>query len=188
LASCTCIILALVWGGSTYPWKSGRIIALLIIGPLLLALFILIEWLFEKDNSSRAPAFLRPIFTHGTPMIPLEIFKDWDVTICQWCNLSGGMVMYGQFYYIAIYFTIVFLYPPQQAGKQLLYFLPGLGIGVWSAMFFILKVFHGTKVILIAGSIVMSVATGLFSTAVLDQSKVKLYVFMAMMGVGVGLV
>lgn len=98
------------------------------------------------------------------------------------------MVMYGQFYYIAIYFTVVFGYSPQNAGKQLLYFLPGLGVGAWSAIFFILKVFRGTKIILITGSIVMAVATGLFSMAVQQQNKGELFGFMAMMGVGVGMV
>jgi hypothetical protein len=121
-------------------------------------------------------------------MIPLEIFRDWDVCICQWNNLASGMVMFGQFYYIAIYFTIVFNYSPQQAGQQLLYFLPGLGVGAWSAIVFVLKVFHGTKFVLIAGSIIMAIATGLFAMAVQQKVKGELFGFMAMLGVGVGLV
>jgi uncharacterized membrane protein YczE len=121
-------------------------------------------------------------------MIPLEIFRDWDVVICQWANLAGGMVMLGQFYYIAIYFTIVFSYSPQQAGQQLLYFLPGLGVGAWSAMFLTLKVLRGTKVILIVGSVVMSVATGLFAMAAENKIKGELFGFMAMLGFGVGMV
>lgn len=98
------------------------------------------------------------------------------------------MVMFGQFYYIAIYFTVVFLYSPQEAGKELLYFLPGLGVGAWSAMFFVLAVFHGTKAIIVLGSIIMTIATGLFAMAAKDQVKGQLYGFMAMLGVGVGLV
>ena len=188
LGACVCIILALIWGGSKYPWNSATVIALLVLGVVLLAAFILTEWCFEERNVPRVPKFLRPVFVHGTPMIPLEIFKDWDVTICQWSNLAGGMVMYGQFYYIAIYFTVVFGYSPAHAGQQLLYFLPGLGVGAWSAMFFVIKVFRGTKVVLIVGSVIMAIATGLFSMACENQVKGELFGFMAMMGVGVGMV
>jgi hypothetical protein len=188
LGSCICIILALVWGGSAYPWNSGRIIALLVLGVVCIFLFLFVEWLLEPEHSDRIPSFLQPVLNHATPMIPLEIFRDWDVVICQWANLAGGMVMLGQFYYIAIYFTIVFSYSPQQAGQQLLYFLPGLGVGAWSAMFLTLKVLRGTKVILIVGSVVMSVATGLFAMAAENKIKGELFGFMAMLGFGVGMV
>jgi uncharacterized membrane protein YdcZ (DUF606 family) len=121
-------------------------------------------------------------------MIPLEIFRDWDVTICSWNNLSSGMVMFGQFYYIAIYFTIVFSYSPQEAGQQLLYFLPGLGVGAWTSIFLVLKLLRRTKPLLIVGSVIMAVATGLFAMAVANKSKNELFGFMAMLGVGVGMV
>lgn len=188
LGACVCIILALVWAGTKYPWNSATVIALLVVGGILLTTFILVEWCFEAKNVPRVPKFIRPIFVAGTPMIPLEIFRDWDVAICQWNNLSGGMVMYGQFYYIAIYFTVVFSYAPAQAGQQLLYFLPGLGVGAWSAMFFVIKVFRGTKIVLVVGSVIMAIATGLFSMAAENQVKGQLFGFMAMMGVGVGMV
>lgn len=188
LCGWTLLILALVWGGSSYPWNSGRIIALLVVGVVLLALFILNEYLLESRNSIRIPSFLRPLYLHATPMIPLEIFKDLDVVICQWNNLSSGMVLFGQFYYIAIYFTIVFSYSPQQAGQQLLYFLPGLGAGTFSAIFLVNYIFHGTKLTIIFGSVTMAAGTGLFSMAVQEKNKPELYGFMVMLGVGVGLV
>ena len=188
LSSCTCLVLALLWGGSVYPWRNARIIVLLILGGILGILFVVVEWLFENENVNHAPKFLQPIFVHGSAMIPLEIFKDWDVTICQSINFVGGMAILGMFYYIAIYFTIVFLYPPQQAGQQLLYFLPGLGVGAWSAIFFVRRVFRGTKAIMVLGSIIVPVAIGLFSMAIRNKIKSEVFGFMAMLGVGVGLV
>jgi hypothetical protein len=194
LGACISLILALVWGGSTYPWSDARIIVLLILGVFLVFAFIGIEYIIELCNPELQtspgylPSFLRNMFTHATPMIPLEIFKDIDVCLCQWLNLAGGMIMQGQFYYIAIYFTVVFLYPPESAGKALLYFLPGLGVGAWTSVFFVNVVFRGTKVMLILGGVIMSVATGLFSMAVEDRVLGQLYGFMAMLGVGVGMV
>ena len=144
--------------------------------------------MLEKTHEKHIPNALRPVFNHATPMIPLDVFRNWDVCICQWNNFAGGMIMFGQFYYIAIYFTIVFQFPPEDAGKQLLYFLPGIGAGMWCAIFFILKIYRRTKFIIIAGSVVMTVATGLFSMAAERQEKSELYGFMAMLGFGVGLV
>jgi len=188
LGAWICLIIALVDGGSQYPWNSGGIIALLVVGGILLILFGLVEWLLEKGHETRIPRLFLPILRHATPMIPLDVFRNWDVCICQWNNLVGGMIMFGQFYYIAIYFTIVFLFPPQEAGKQLLYFLPGVGMGTWLAMFLILKIYRRTKFIIVAGSMITAVATGLFSMAAEQQRQAELYGFMSMLGFGVGLV
>ena len=35
-----CLLLALQWGGTTYPWSSGRVIALFVVFGLLLIGFI----------------------------------------------------------------------------------------------------------------------------------------------------
>ena len=43
-----CLLLALQWGGTTYPWINGRIVALLILFAVLLIVFIAIQiWLRE---------------------------------------------------------------------------------------------------------------------------------------------
>lgn len=44
--------------------------------------------------------------------------------------------MYSIFYFVGVYFTVVKGYPADQAGIQLLYYLPGVGVGVYLAMFF----------------------------------------------------
>lgn len=43
--------------------------------------------------------------------------------------------MYSVFYFIGIYFTLVEAFPASEAGVQLLYYIPGLGAGVYLAMF-----------------------------------------------------
>ncbi|KAF4470993.1 mfs aflatoxin efflux [Fusarium albosuccineum] len=42
IPGCVCLILALQWGGLSYPWNDGRIVALLVIGGFLLLGFILV--------------------------------------------------------------------------------------------------------------------------------------------------
>lgn len=38
-----CLLLALQWGGSTYPWRSGRIIALFVLFGVLIFAFIIVQ-------------------------------------------------------------------------------------------------------------------------------------------------
>jgi hypothetical protein len=48
-----CLLLALQWGGTKFPWNSGRIIALFVIFGLLIAAFIAIQ--FWKQDSATIP-------------------------------------------------------------------------------------------------------------------------------------
>jgi MFS family permease len=48
-----CLILALQWGGTTYSWKDGRVIALLVIFSILLVVFVCIQ--FWKGGNGTVP-------------------------------------------------------------------------------------------------------------------------------------
>lgn len=39
-----CVLLALQWGGTQYPWRSGRIIGLFVTFGVLILIFIVIQW------------------------------------------------------------------------------------------------------------------------------------------------
>lgn len=44
LPAIICLLLALQWGGTKYPWDNGRIIALLVLAVVLLSIFVFIEY------------------------------------------------------------------------------------------------------------------------------------------------
>ena len=48
-----CLLLALQWGGSTYSWSNGRIIALLILSPILLGIFCFVQ--IQKQDEGMLP-------------------------------------------------------------------------------------------------------------------------------------
>jgi hypothetical protein len=49
-----CLLLALQWGGSTYPWSDGRIIALFVLFGVLLIAFVAVQvW---KPETATIPA------------------------------------------------------------------------------------------------------------------------------------
>jgi MFS family permease len=54
-----CLLLALQWGGTTYPWKNGRIIALLVLAGLLLIGFVIVQIYSGERATVPARVFLQ---------------------------------------------------------------------------------------------------------------------------------
>jgi hypothetical protein len=79
------LLMGLSWG-STSEWRSARVIACLVIGGLLLIVFIVWQAILGK----RA----RNLETWTDPMIPLEIFKNYDVCATFFAAFTGGMVRF----------------------------------------------------------------------------------------------
>jgi MFS family permease len=53
-----CLLLALQWGGSKYPWSNGRIIGLLVTFGVLIIIFIGIQKLMQ-DNATVPPRIIK---------------------------------------------------------------------------------------------------------------------------------
>lgn len=54
-----CLLLALQWGGTTYPWQNGRIIALLVLACLLLIGFVIVQVFSGERATVPARVFLQ---------------------------------------------------------------------------------------------------------------------------------
>lgn len=81
----TTILLATVWGGTTYPWGSPQIIGMFVGGAAVLALFVWVE--------SRAEE----------PVIPLRLWKSSIFTCANLANMAVAMGMYGAIYFIPVF-------------------------------------------------------------------------------------
>ncbi|ORY10499.1 major facilitator superfamily domain-containing protein [Clohesyomyces aquaticus] len=90
LPSMICILLALQWGGVTYPWNSGRIIALFVVGSLALIAFITVQIWRQEDAT-----------------IPPRIAKQRSVAAGTFFSALVGGAMITMLYSIAIWFQAV---------------------------------------------------------------------------------
>src|SRR5436309_1559693 len=109
------IVLAVTWGGATYPWLSSAVLVPLIIGSIMLLSFLVYEHLMMPSRT------LVRIFPSQEPMIPLSLFHTKDMSLLMYLNFSTGMAMFSVFYFVGIWFTIVQEYNSGKAGIQLLY-------------------------------------------------------------------
>ena len=83
LPAVVCLLLALQWGGSKYPWNSGRIIALLVISGLLAIGFVVIQWWKQEEAT-----------------VPPRVFLNRNVWGCAWFGAMLGAAFFVLVYYL----------------------------------------------------------------------------------------
>jgi MFS family permease len=145
------ILLGLSWG-STGRWDQARVIVSFVVGGVLLLLFIGWEWMLEHstdhlvrefeerrrdheagDSSAPQPglrqgmARFAPKWAYTTDaMIPMNMFRSFDVVATNFAAMVSGMIMLGIFYFVSVQYVIVQGKSATSSGVGLLYFAPGM--------------------------------------------------------------
>lgn len=176
-----CIILSIQWGGTQFSWSSAPVVAPFVVGGILCVAFFAYEYLL---GPGRAVARL---FPNQVPMIPSTLFRKKDTYLLMVINFSAGISLVSAFYFISYYWQLAEGYSPGQAGVQLLYYTPGLGVGVYSAMFLCNSWPRQTFFPLFCGSIVEGVGLALLTYSVSIRHQTLVKVFLAVSGAGTGL-
>jgi MFS family permease len=57
LPAVICLLIALQWGGTRYPWSNGRIIVLLVVFAVLITIFIIVQ-VYNKENATVPPRII----------------------------------------------------------------------------------------------------------------------------------
>ncbi|CAG9949364.1 unnamed protein product [Clonostachys rosea f. rosea IK726] len=103
------IILALTWGGATYPWYSAAIIVSLVFGFIFIGVFVCWERLMVPGS------FLAEKLPRQRPMIPWDILSHRDIGLLFYSEITSGMAMHAVLYYCNIYFIAVKDYTADKA-------------------------------------------------------------------------
>ncbi|ETN38365.1 uncharacterized protein HMPREF1541_06400 [Cyphellophora europaea CBS 101466] len=181
IAGVALIILGTSWGGSSYPWSSAGVIAPLVIGAVLFIGFIIYEKLLEPGKP------LARLFPRTKAMVPFDILLEKDVALVCVIAAATGAAMYSAFYFIGIYFTLVEGYESGESGLQLLYYVPGLGVGVYAAMFMCNVNPRQTFWPLLLGSVVETAGLSALTYATKNADHTLVNAMMAIAGFGTGI-
>ncbi|KAL2810549.1 major facilitator superfamily domain-containing protein [Aspergillus granulosus] len=176
------IILGTAWGGSTYPWVSAQVLAPLVVGGICFFSFFGYEYILEAGKLVRIP-----LFAKQKPMLPYSMFKRLDTLWLVILQFAAGAAMYSVFYYVGIYFTLVEAYPASRAGVQLLYYIPGLGAGVYLAMFLCNVTPVQTFYPLTLGTLVETLGLALVAWGISSQRTDIINGMMVLAGAGTGI-
>lgn len=163
-----CLLLALQWGGSKYPWNNSRIIGLFIGFGLIVILFIISQWKLG-DRSTLPPRILKKRTV-------------WSVSIFSVC-FGGAFFLF--MYYLPIYFQSVKNHSAEKSGIDL---LPILLATVTSSVFvggLVSTVGYYTP-FLIFSTALFCVGSGLVTTYSTTMSTSRWIGYQILAGCGVG--
>jgi len=161
----------LIWStlaGNHFPWASVETAAFVAGGLILLALAVRVE--------SKA----------AEPIIPLSIFRNRTVSLTIVASVLVGVAMFGGTVFLSQYFQISLGKSPTVAGLMSLPMIFGLLVSSTVAGQLITK-YGRWKAYLVAGAAVMTVGMLLLSTIDAHTSVLMLSLYMAVLGVGVGM-
>jgi len=161
----------LIWSsmaGHKFAWASWWTAGLVAGGLALLGLALVVE--------SRA----------AEPIIPLDIFRNRTVSLATLASVLVGVAMFGGTVFLSQYFQVSLGKSPTVAGLMSLPMVFGLLISSTVAGQLITK-FGRWKIFLVAGGAIMTVGMLLLGTIDAHTSIVLLSAYMAVLGIGVGM-
>lgn len=90
LAATTLFLLAMNFGGQTFPWKSAAVIACFVLCGVMIILLCVVESKFAAE-----------------PLMPPRLFKNRSVVSVLLVNILFGLTFFAALYYLPYYFQIV---------------------------------------------------------------------------------
>jgi predicted MFS family arabinose efflux permease len=163
-----CLVLALQWGGSVYPWKSARVIVLLILCCLLVLTFIGIQIWKQEDGT-----------------VPPRIFKKRSIAASVWFAFFNGAGMMVMLYYLPIWFQAIKGVSAIKSGIMLLPMILSVVFGSLSSGIIISRVGYYTPFFLLS-SVIMPIGAGLITTFTPSTGHAKWIGYQVLFGVGLG--
>ncbi|XDG01864.1 hypothetical protein ABKA04_001479 [Annulohypoxylon sp. FPYF3050] len=164
-----CLLLALQWGGLTYAWSNGRIIALLTLGIALFIGFAAVQVLMPK-----------------TATIPPRIFSQRSILAGNWATTCIGAAMIVFVYFLPIWFQAIKGTSAVDSGIRLLPITLSMVVASITNGVFVSKLGYYTPSMII-GTALMSVGAGLLTTLDQDTTTGKWIGYQILFGFGMGM-
>ena len=164
-----CLLLALQWGGSKYPWSNGRIIALFVVFGVLVSIFTAIQF-WKQDNAT----------------VPPRILSQRSMASAAWFAFCLGGSFFVLVYWVPIWFQAIKGVSATNSGIRNLPMILGLVIMSVVSGIMITKIGYYTP-FMIASAVVMSIGAGLLSTWQVDSGPAKWIGYQVIYGFGIGM-
>ena len=162
------IVLFTSLGGTTWPWDSVQIVALMVVGVLSLVAFAFVE--------RRA----------AEPILPLELFRNRTFTVTSAIGFIVGLALFGGITYLPLYLQVVKAYSPTESGLLLTPMMAGVLVtSIGSGQ--LISRLGRYKPFPIIGTALMTVAMYLLSGISVSMPIWQTALYMLVLGFGLGM-
>ncbi|MFH9009189.1 MFS transporter [Streptomyces afghaniensis] len=165
------VCLLLVWvtfAGDKYDWLSWQTYAMVGGSVVLLALFVLVE---AKASE---------------PIIPLRLFRNRTITLASVASLFVGVAMFSGTVFFSQYFQLARDKSPTMSGVMTIPMIAGLFVSSTVSGQVITRTGRW-KGWLLGGGVLVTAGLGLLGTIRYDTEYWHIAIFMALMGLGIGM-
>ena len=163
-----CLILALQWGGSTYPWSAPTIIGLLVTFAVLFLIFIFVE-----------------VMTPKTAMAPTRVILNRSIAACMLYMLLLSGAMMSIIYYLTIWFQTAKGDSPTDAGVKTIPIVLSMVVMIILLAKITERIGYYVPAMLLS-PVLCSVGAGLLSTLQSDSGHSKWIGYQVLYGFGIG--
>ncbi|KAK9359448.1 major facilitator superfamily domain-containing protein [Lipomyces starkeyi] len=160
---------ALQWGGATYPWNSGRIIALIVLAGVLLIAFSVIQ-IWKHDNATVCP----------------RIIKQRSIFLGMLYALSVGGSMITLVYFVPLWFQAIKGVSAVQSGINTLPLVLSLVIAAIISGATITRT-GWYNLWMILCSVLMAIGAAFLTTFQVDTGSAKWIGYQCLFGFGLGM-
>jgi EmrB/QacA subfamily drug resistance transporter len=165
------VSLLLIWvtlAGDSFAWASVETALFVGGGVLAIAAFLVTELRATE------------------PIVPLRLFRDRTTTLAIVASVAIGVAMFGSTVFLGQYLQISRGYSPTAAGLLTIPMVGGLLVSSTISGILITRTGRWKR-FLVAGSVLVAIGFGLLSTIDHATNMVLLGVFLAVLGIGIGM-
>ncbi|MFF3502048.1 MFS transporter [Streptomyces sp. NPDC003247] len=167
-AAVSLLLLWVTFAGDKYDWLSWQTYTMVAGSVVLALIFVFVE--------SRA----------SEPIIPLRLFRNRTITLSSIASLFVGVAMFSGTVFFAQYFQLARDESPTMSGVLTIPMIGGLFVSSTVSGQFITRT-GKWKAWLVSGGVLITAGLGLLGTIRYDTDYWKTAVFMALLGLGVGM-
>jgi EmrB/QacA subfamily drug resistance transporter len=168
-AGSTCLVLLTTWGGSTYGWRSKEILGLGAGTLVCVVLFVIVERFAVE------------------PVIPLRLFRDGVFNTSALMGAVVGIALFGAASYLPTFLQMVDGASATGSGLQMLPMMLGVVVASIGSGQLISRTGH-YKIFPVLGGAFSAVGMYLLSRLDADTGRPEYSAYMAVLGVGIGLI